>query len=84
MNKNKIYTITLSCFMQSACKESFYDPNNNAPTFEDRIENLKSTQSLLTTVYNAMFNHNVLSIEEMTICSDMGYPGYGRSGNPHN
>lgn len=24
----------------------------------------------------------MLSIEEMTLCSDMGYPGYGRNGNP--
>lgn len=84
MNKNIIYTITLSGLMLSACMDSFDAPNPNAPTFEDQIENLKSTQSLLTTVYNAMFNHNVLSIEEMTICSDMGYPGYGRSGNPQN
>ena len=38
MNKNIIYTITLSGLMLSACMDSFDAPNPNAPTFEDRIE----------------------------------------------
>lgn len=35
MNKNIIYTITLSGLMLSACMDSFDAPNPNAPTFED-------------------------------------------------
>lgn len=84
MSKNIIYAMLFSGVMMTSCLDSFDNPNPNAPSFEDQIVNLKSTQSFLTTVYNAMYNQNVLSIEEMTLCSDMGYPGYGRSGYPTN
>lgn len=68
----------------SACTDKFDEVNPNELTVEASYNTLSDTQKSLNAVYNTMYNDYLMSIEEMTICSDMGYPGYGRQGNPTN
>ena len=67
-----------------ACSDMMDESSPNQMRPVDFYETLDDTDRSLTSTYNALYNHNVLSIEASTLCSDMGYPGYGRIGNPKN
>ncbi len=82
----KIYTIAalFASMTFQSCSDLMTELNPNNTTSDQYWTNLSETNATLTTVYNALYHHALLTIEGSTLSSDMGYPGYGRNGNPTN
>ncbi len=82
----KIYTIAaLAASMTfQSCSDLMTELNPNNTTADQYWTNLDETNSTLTSVYNALYHHALLTVEGSTLSSDMGYPGYGRQGVPTN
>ncbi len=81
-----IYTIAalVASMTFQSCSDMMTELNPNNTTSDNYWKNLDETNSTLTSVYNALYNHALLTIEGSTLSSDMGYPGYGRNGNTTN
>ncbi|MFR9581461.1 MAG: RagB/SusD family nutrient uptake outer membrane protein [Rikenellaceae bacterium] len=86
--KTKILLYTFIACMSlglTSCFDAFDDLNPNAVSFDDVAwTTLEDSEAGVTALYNSLYDDYLLSIEEMSLCSDMGYPGYGRSGSPTN
>ena len=82
----KIYTIAalVASMTFQSCSDMMTELNPNNTTTDQYWENLDHTNATLTSVYNALYHHDLLTIETSTLTSDMGYPGYGRNGNTTN
>jgi len=85
MTFKKIYIgIILIGISLSSCTDNFDLNNPNEISVEQVESSLSGTQDVLNSVYNAMYNDYLLDIVPLTLCSDMGYPGYGRQEAPTN
>ncbi len=82
MKLNRLYILLLSSLTLLSCDDLLDQANPNESNTDTYWEALSDTSTALNSVYNALYNHGVMSIEEMTICSDMGYPGLKRDGAP--
>ncbi|MFR9524089.1 MAG: RagB/SusD family nutrient uptake outer membrane protein [Rikenellaceae bacterium] len=78
----KLYILLLAAVATTSCEDLLNQENPNESSVETYWGSLSDTEIVLNSVYNALYNHGVMSIEEMTLCSDMGYPGLYRNGNP--
>ncbi|GAA4238751.1 hypothetical protein GCM10022291_30440 [Postechiella marina] len=72
MKKLKFIYITLSVLILFSCEEYLNEPNPNAPELLEAVNNLGDTDKVLNSVYNSLFNHFILSIEEDNFRSDIG------------
>ncbi|KZS38848.1 hypothetical protein AWE51_14805 [Aquimarina aggregata] len=81
--KKTQYILTIICiFFIISCDDYLDQPNPNAPEFPETIQDLEDTNLLINAVYNSLFHHYVLSIEENTLNSDEGSVGNrGNGGN---
>ncbi|OEJ99042.1 hypothetical protein A8C32_07650 [Flavivirga aquatica] len=74
-----IFTIFCSILVFS-CEEYLEEPNPNSPVFPDAIQSLEDTNKLVNGVYNTLYNHYLLSIEEEALRSDQGSVGNRSNG----
>ncbi len=75
----------LATLALTSCLDKFDESNPNKVSFDDVAwSNLEDSEAGVTALYNSLYDDYLLSIEEMSLCSDMGFPGYGRSGSPTN
>ncbi|WP_346883796.1 RagB/SusD family nutrient uptake outer membrane protein [uncultured Algibacter sp.] len=72
MKKIKFVYIALSALLMFSCEEFLDEPNPNAPDLVDAVNNLNDTDKVLNSVYNSLFNHFVVSVEEDGYRSDEG------------
>ncbi|WP_271784145.1 RagB/SusD family nutrient uptake outer membrane protein [Aquimarina algiphila] len=72
MKNIKFIYITLSILMLSSCEEYLDESNPNAPDLVEAVNDLNDSNQVLNAVYNSLFNHYVLSIEEDGFRSDEG------------
>lgn len=63
-----------------SCEDYLDEPNPNSPVFPDAIESLEDTNKLINAVYNTIFHHYALSIEEEALRSDEGSVGNRSNG----
>ncbi|MFR9500482.1 MAG: RagB/SusD family nutrient uptake outer membrane protein [Rikenellaceae bacterium] len=85
--KNIITSIVLLSvlFTTTSCFDKFDDLDPNGIVFDDTAwTDLDSSTAGLTAIYNALYDDELLTVEHFTICTDMGYPGYGRNGDAQN
>jgi len=76
-----IFTIVSSL---TSCSDMMEVYNPNELTVDEAWESLDDAKNSISSVYNALYDDDLMSIEKLSLCSDMGYPGYGRNGNPTN
>lgn len=76
------YILLIICVITTtvSCEDYLDEPNPNSPQFPDAIESLEDTDRLVNAVYNSLFHHYVLSIEEETLRSDEGSVGNRSNG----
>ncbi|TGV00785.1 RagB/SusD family nutrient uptake outer membrane protein [Flavivirga rizhaonensis] len=67
-----IFTILSVILLAWSCEEYLDEPNPNAPELLEAVNNLEDTEKVLNGVYNSLFNHFLLSIEEDNYRSDIG------------
>ncbi|MFR9512573.1 MAG: RagB/SusD family nutrient uptake outer membrane protein [Rikenellaceae bacterium] len=78
-------TLLLVLFTATSCLSKFDSLDPNGIVYEDVAwEDLDASEAGLTAIYNALYDDELLTVEHFTICSDMGYPGYGRNGDAQN
>ncbi|ANW96611.1 hypothetical protein AXE80_10130 [Wenyingzhuangia fucanilytica] len=64
MKNIKLISAILLAFLVFSCEDYLDEPNPNTPELLESITNLDDTNRVLNGVYNSLFNHYVLSIEE--------------------
>ncbi len=85
MKKRILLYASMACLGLTSCFDSFEDANPNRVTFSDVAwTTLEDSEAGVTSIYNALYSDYLLTIKEFALCSDMGYPGYGRNGTPSN
>lgn len=72
MKKIKFIYISLSILFVFSCETYLDEPNPNAPDLLEAVDNLGDTKKVLNGVYNSLFNHFILSLEEDNFRSDIG------------
>jgi tetratricopeptide (TPR) repeat protein len=72
MKKIKLIYVILSVLLVFSCEEYLAEPNPNTPELLESVTNLEDTDRVLNGVYNSLFNHYVLSIEEDHFRTDIG------------
>ncbi|WP_303317301.1 RagB/SusD family nutrient uptake outer membrane protein [Flavivirga abyssicola] len=72
MKKIKLIYVILSVLLVFSCEEYLDEPNPNTPELLESVTNLDDTNRVLNGVYNSLFNHYVLSIEEDHFRTDLG------------
>ncbi|MFR9519394.1 MAG: RagB/SusD family nutrient uptake outer membrane protein [Rikenellaceae bacterium] len=83
----KIYNIAIVLFSLSAinsCSDFLVQTDPNSISAETYWNDLGETNATLSSVYNILYHEEILTIEGSVLAADMGYPGYGRTGNPTN
>lgn len=80
----KIVFVLVTAITITSCDKSFLEEDNpvqiSTGTFFKTVTDLESA---LVSVYNALKDDDVLSIQNETLRSDLAYPGFGRP-NPQN
>ncbi len=69
-------TVLISLSLLSISCDDFLEVDNpNAPAVNEVFQTLDDTESSLNAVYNTLYNHALLSIEEEALSSDVATPG---------
>ncbi|MDO7173098.1 RagB/SusD family nutrient uptake outer membrane protein [Mariniflexile sp. AS56] len=72
MKNIKLVYVILLVLLGFSCETYLEEPNPNAPELLESVNNLDDTNRVLNGVYNSLFNHYVLSIEEDNFRTDIG------------
>ncbi len=72
MKKIKYIYIILLGVLAFSCEEYLDEPNPNAPELLESVNNLEDSNKVLNGVYNSLFNHFLLSLEEDNYRADIG------------
>ncbi len=63
-----------------SCDDYLEEPNPNSPQFPEAITSLEDTNKIINGVYNTLFHHYVLMLEEDALRSDEGSVGNRSNG----